>query len=129
MTARATTTGRARTQARRTTAANGTSPVPQYLRFTKRPAEPAQVPAFEIDGEIFTMPERVEATDALALTGALNTVPTEGGKLLVLVRELCGNAALKALLEDASVTVEQLTDLKRFLSDHALGQLEAMPGN
>jgi hypothetical protein len=112
---------------RRQTPASVDEPAPfEPLRLKKRAPveEEPRVVLFEVDGEPYTMLAVVDAGRALILEVMLLGVETERRKALILLQQLCGMDAYRALVSDADFTIEQLLTLGQILSDHAFGPLE-----
>lgn len=95
------------------------------VQLKKRSATVAREPLFAIDDVEYTMPAVVEFGDALRLGAVLRLQVDENAKGMTLVRNLCGDKALEALLGDATMTRAEWMRIVGILTDKVFGPAEA----
>jgi hypothetical protein len=106
----------------KTTRAVSSAPV----QLKSRPKEQAaREPLFSIDDIEYTMPVVVELGDSISLAQLLRFQPTEDTKGVELVRHLCGQQALNALMGDATMTRAEWQRIVAILKERAFGPEEA----
>ena len=113
----------ARTTTSRPKAAKTQSTAPVQLK--KRTKEAAREPLFSVDDVEYTMPKVVPLGDSLALARVLRVQPDEDSKGIELVRYLCGQEALTALLADSTMTRTEWGAIVAILTEKAFGPAEA----
>lgn len=97
---------------------------PDILDIVTTEPEPIeQVPAFRIDGVLYSMPAKVSAHTALNLLDRIRTEGREAGMAWAL-REMLGAKAYGALLKCRSLTSDQLNQIMEMAEKLALGALE-----
>lgn len=97
---------------------------PMRLERRAQPHEVDRVVLFSIDDADFTMPALVETGDAIKWRTLVATQRGEDLKGVLLLRLLCGDAAVAALLDDATMTREQWAQLRQKMTAHAFGDPE-----
>jgi hypothetical protein len=95
------------------------------VQLKKRATEAAREPLFSIDDVEYTMPKVVPLGDSLALARVLRVQPDEDSKGIELVRHLCGQQALAALLADSTMTRTEWGAIVAILTEKVFGKLEA----
>ncbi len=111
----------------RTKTAKPKSTAPVQLK--KRQNEAPREPLFSIDEVEYTMPTVVPLGDSLALARVLRVQPDEDSKGIELVRYLCGQEALTALLADSTMTRAEWDTIIAILTEKAFGPAEAQEEN
>lgn len=109
-----------KTAARKPTARAALAPV--QLKSRTRQVE--RVALFSVDDTVYTMPAIVELGDALKLLALLRLQSDEHLKTLFLLRNLCGDEAGAALMDDSTMTKGEWSAIGDILREHAFGQLE-----
>ena len=101
------------------------------LSFAKRPdpADAPRVTAFEIDGTPYTVPAVVETGAAMLLLLVVKAIDDPIRQGIELIRELAGQDALEALVNQASFTHDDWRKLIDSLWTHAFGPLEEVEGS
>lgn len=95
------------------------------VQLKKRPKNAAREPLFSIDDVVFTMPAVVDLGTSLYLTPLLRVQQDEDAKGLLLVRELCGQQALAALLADSTMTRGEWNTIIKILTEKVFGPVES----
>jgi hypothetical protein len=108
----------------RTAAATRKTAPSAPVQLKKRPTQAKREPLFSIDDEIYTVPAVVPAGDAIMLTATLRLQPDEDAKGIMLVRTLCGNQALAALMGDSTMTRGEWRAIVAILTEKVFGPAE-----
>jgi len=115
------TAAKAKSAAAKRTAAQA---APFQLGTRTAEAEREREPLFSIDDQVYTMPVAVPAGDAISLATLLRVQPDEDAKGCTLVRHLCGQDALRALLGDSTMSRNEWKAIVRVLTERAFGPPE-----
>jgi hypothetical protein len=99
------------------------------VQLKKRSSAPAREPLFSIDDVEYTMPAVVELGDSIAFARLLRVQPDEDSKGVELVRHLCGQQALNALLGDSTMTRAEWRRIVELLKERAFGPEEQREGD
>lgn len=94
------------------------------VQLKSRPTAVKREPVFAIDDVVYTAPTVVPAGDAIMLAGLLRLQPDEDAKGVALVRNLCGNDALAALMGDSTMTRGEWSAIVQILTQKVFGRAE-----